>query len=116
MTLTLAFSSTLSTLATGGAVFGAFGLAFIGGWVEQIGALLGNDATTQVGIVVSLLVPTESLWQKAAHTMQPAFLRDLAFTPFTPASVPSDAMVFWSLGYIAVLVAFAVRSFGTRDL
>lgn len=116
LTLSIAGGTRLSTLANGVMVFGLYGLAFIGGWIEQIGTLLGNNSTQQVGIVVSLLVPTEALWQKAAHTMQPAFLRDLVATPFSPVSVPSDAMIFWALGYIVVLLAVAVWSFGRRDL
>jgi len=40
MTISLSCSSFLSGLATGGVVFGLYGLSFIGGWVEQIGAAL----------------------------------------------------------------------------
>ncbi len=116
LSLSIAGGTRLSTLANGVMVFGLYGLAFIGGWIEQIGTLLGNTATAQVGIVVSLLVPTEALWQRAAYGMQPAFMRDLVMTPFTPASVPSDAMILWAVGYVVVLLVVAVRSFGARDL
>src|SRR5215213_11885258 len=40
MTITLMFSAAIPALATGGIVFGLYGLSFIGGWVEQIGSLL----------------------------------------------------------------------------
>ena len=43
MTISLACSSTFSALATGGIVFGLYGLAFIGGWIEQFGAILQNQ-------------------------------------------------------------------------
>ena len=42
MTISLACSSALPGLATGGIVFGLYGLAFIGGWIEQFGAVLRN--------------------------------------------------------------------------
>ncbi|MBI5879445.1 MAG: ABC transporter permease [Chloroflexi bacterium] len=116
LTLSIAGGTRLSTLANGVLVFGLYGLAFIGGWVEQIGALLGNDATSQVGIVVSLLIPSDVLWQLATYNMQPAFFRDATVTPFTPASVPSPAMVWWALGYIFAGLLVAVRSFSRRDL
>src|SRR5581483_7607923 len=39
LTLSIAGGTRLSTLANGVMVFGLFGLAFIGGWIEQIGAI-----------------------------------------------------------------------------
>ncbi|HEX9019312.1 MAG TPA: ABC transporter permease subunit, partial [Anaerolineaceae bacterium] len=69
MSLTMAFSSAFSTLATGGAVFGAFGLAFIGGWVERIGSALNNDTAINLGIFSSLLLPSEAMWNKATSLM-----------------------------------------------
>ncbi len=116
MSVALMFSSRLTALATGAVVFGLYGLAFIGGWVEQIGALLGNDGATNIGIVASLLVPSEALWNLAAYNMQPAIMRDLNITPFSPASVPSTAMVWWAVAYILVVLAFGLRQFETRDL
>ncbi len=116
LTLSIAGGTRLSTLANGVMVFGLYGLAFIGGWVEQIGALLGNDGATNIGIVASLLVPSEALWNLAAYNMQPAIMRDLNITPFSPASVPSTAMVWWAVAYILVVLAFGLRQFETRDL
>ena len=72
MTLALAGGTRLSTVANGVSVFGLFGLAFIGGWMEQIGTLMGNATARYLGISASLIVPSEALWQLAAHHMQPA--------------------------------------------
>lgn len=116
LTLSIAGGTRLSTLANGVMVFGLFGLAFIGSWIEQIGALFQNDATRTIGIVASLIVPSESLWQLAAYNMQPALTRDLALGPFSPASVPSNAMVVWAVGYTILVLAFGLWSFSTRDL
>ena len=60
----------LSTLANGVLAFGLYGLAFIGGWIEQIGSLLQNEAAVNIGIVSSLLMPSEALWKRAAFQMQ----------------------------------------------
>ncbi|MEP7199469.1 MAG: ABC transporter permease [Chloroflexota bacterium] len=116
LTLSIAGGTRLSTLANGVMVFGLYGLAFIGGWVEQVSALLGNSTGSYVGIIASLIVPTESLWHLAAYQMQPAIMRELAITPFSPTSVPSDAMIFWALGYVAIALAWGVWQFGKRDL
>lgn len=116
VTITLAVGARLSTLATGVFGFGLFGLAFIGGWMEQIGTLLGNGTTRNVGIVASLLVPSEALWQLAAYNMQPSIMRDVNLTPFSPASVPSSAMIVWAACYLVVVLLIALRLLKTRDL
>ena len=116
VTISIAAGTRLSTLANGVLGFGLFGLAFIGGWMEQIGTVLGNGTTRNVGIVASLVVPSESLWQLAAYNMQPSIMRDVNFTPFSPASVPSGAMVAWAACYLVVALLIAVRLLRTRDL
>jgi len=116
MTLTLAFSSSFSTLATGGAVFGAFGLAFIGGWVERIGSALGNQTAIDIGIFSSLLLPTEALWNKAAGLMTSPLLNMVGATPFTSAAEPSTLMIAYAVIYTAAALGLAVQSFGKRDL
>jgi Cu-processing system permease protein len=116
MTITLACSSTLSTLATGGIVFGLYGLAFIGGWVEQIGTLLKNQTAVNVGILASLLVPSEALWKRATHEMQSPLAGAVGFSPFSSASVPSTLMIGYAALYLFVALLVAIRQFGRRDL
>jgi ABC-2 type transport system permease protein len=116
LTLTMAGGTRLSTVANGVTIFGLYGLAFIGGWMEQVGTLVSNATSRYIGIAASLLVPSEALWQLAAHTMQPPIVRDINLTPFSPASVPSPAMVAWAAGYLAAALAGAVLLFRARDL
>jgi Cu-processing system permease protein len=116
LTLSIAGGTRLSTIANGVVAFGLYGLAFIGGWMEQIGTLVGNSAARYIGIVASLLVPSESLWQLAAYHMQPPILRDLNLTPFSPASVPSQNMVFWAAGYTMTALGVALWLFRRRNL
>lgn len=116
LSISIAGGTRLGTLANGALGFGLFGLAFVGGWMEQVGTLVGSDATRDVGIVSSLLVPSEALWRLAAYLMQPPVMRDVPVTPFSSASVPSGAMVVWATGYVVVVLALALRRMGTRDL
>lgn len=116
LTLALAGGTRLTTLANGVTVFGLYGLAFIGGWMEQIGTMVGNATARYIGIATSLFVPSESLWQLASYYMQPPLGRDVQIGPFVTASVPSPAMVAWAIGYVAVTLLLAVRLFRTRDL
>ncbi|NLT42103.1 MAG: ABC transporter permease subunit [Anaerolineae bacterium] len=114
--LTLLGGTRLSTLANGIAVFMLFGLSFLGGWTEQIGGYVGNQSAIRVGIVTSLLLPTEALWKRAAYLMQPPLFQQFASTPFAVTSIPSPAMVWYALLYCTVTVVLAVRAFGSRDL
>lgn len=129
MTFTLMCSSMFSTLATGGVVFGLYGLAFIGGWVEQFGSLVtalgpglsgqgqeAAQAAVNVGIVSSLIFPSEALWKRAAFEMTSPLLRSLGFSPFSAPSVPSLAMVIYAGLYLMVTLVIAVRQFSQRDL
>lgn len=116
VTLSIAGGTRFSTVTNGVVVFGLYGLAFIGSWVEQIGTMAGNHAARDIGTAASLIMPSESLWQLAAHHMQPGIMRDLALTPFSPASVPSPAMVAWAGGYTLVALLLAIAWFRKRAL
>ncbi len=116
MTFSLACSSAMPALATGGTVFGLYGLAFIGGWIEQIGAIFGNQTAVQVGIVTSLMFPTESVWRRATFEMQSAFGAVLQMTPFVTLSVPNLLMVGYALLYLLAALFTAVRIFQNRDM
>lgn len=118
LTLSILGGTRLSTLTNGVVVFMVWGLAFIAGWIEQIGAVLRNEAAVNVGIVVSLLAPSEAMWKRAAYLMQPSFLRELGLdaTPFGAATAPSEAMVVYALLYTAVALGVAVYWFQRRDL
>ena len=116
LTLSIAGGTRLSTITNGMMAFGLFGIALVGNWVEQIGTLADNDAARYVGTVASLIMPSESLWQLAASRMQPALLRELGASPFSPLSVPSAAMLWWAAGYILVTLALGLRAFQRRAL
>jgi ABC-type transport system involved in multi-copper enzyme maturation permease subunit len=116
VSVSIAGGARLSTVTNGMMAFGLYGLAFIGNWVEQIGTFVDNQAARNVGTVASLIMPAESLWQRAAWHMQPTLMRELQATPFSPASVPSPAMVWWAAGYAVVAVLLAVRAFARRAL
>ena len=116
VSVSIAAGAHLTTVTTGVLAFGLYGLAFIGGWVEQVATFIQNTAAQNVGTVASLILPSEALWQRAAYHMQPSIMRELSLTPFSPASLPSEAMVWWAVGYIVVALVLAVRGFGRRAL
>ena len=84
--------------------------------MEQIGTIAGNATARYIGIVGSLLMPSEALWQKAVSRMQPPLMRELQMTPFTTASEPSGVMIAWAAGYVVVVLMLALHWFRKRAL
>ncbi|GAB4217516.1 MAG: hypothetical protein OHK0022_59880 [Roseiflexaceae bacterium] len=115
LSLSMLGGTRFATLTNGVLLFMLYGLAFIGGWVEQVGALLRSESAINIGIIASLLLPVEALWRLASSLMQPATSSALP-TPFSTASVPSGAMVVYAIGYAAVALCLAMYTFSKRDL
>ncbi len=120
LSVSLLGGTILSTLANGVMVFGLFGIAFIGGWIEQIGTFLNNAAASQtainIGVITSLLLPSEALWRRAAYEMQSPLVSAVGFSPFFSTSVPSTVMVIYAVLYLIAAFMLAVRLFSKRDL
>ena len=116
LSISILCSSVFSGLATGAIVFGLYGLAFIGGWVEQIGSVLQNQTAVNVGIVTSLLIPSEALWRRAAYEMQSPLSGVLGMSPFGAVSVPSPLMIAYAGIYLLAALFLAVQLFRSRDL
>jgi Cu-processing system permease protein len=97
-------------------VFGLYGLAFIGGWIEQFGAVIQNPTAVKVGIVASLIIPSETLWRRAAFEMQTPLAGALGMSPFGTISVPSPLMIGYTAVYLLAALSIAVRVFQRRDI
>jgi Cu-processing system permease protein len=105
-----------TTVTNGIIAFAFYVLAFFGGWIEQIGVMLGNASARYIGTAISLMSPTDALWHLAMHRLQPPVMAQVQLTPFSPASVPSAAMVWWAVAFAIGLLAIAVRGFQKRAL
>jgi len=108
--------ASLSTLANGVMAFGLYGVAFIGGWIEQFGSFLENQTAINVGILCSLIIPSEAIWKRAAHEMTSPLVASLGFSPFSSPSVPSPLMLLYAALYTIGALFLAVRRFQNRDL
>ena len=116
LSVVFAFATYFSALTTGVLTLGLHGLAFLGGWIEQFGAITQTPRAVNVGIIASILMPSEALWRRAAFEMQSPLASALRISPFNTLSVPSIAMVFYALLYLAIALAVAIRRFSQRDL
>lgn len=116
LNLTFLFGTAFSTLTNGVLALGMHGIAFIGSWIEQAGAVTHSPRALNVGIAASLIMPSEALWRRAVFEMQSPLMSALNFTPFSAASVPSGFMIGYAGTYLALALAFALRRFVRRDL
>lgn len=116
MTVTLAGSSATSTLATGGIAFGLYGVGFVGGWIEHVGAFLKSETAVNVGVISSLVFPGEALWKRASYELSSPIVRAAGLSPWASPSVPSAAMIAYAVLYLVAALGFALRRFGRRDL
>src|SRR5712672_4479444 len=100
LTVTFMFGTWFSTLTNGVIVLGLHGLAFLGGWLEQMSGFAEGSRLVAVGIVSSLVMPSEAVWRRAAFEMESPLAGSLQFSPFADISVPSLAMI----GYAGVFM------------
>jgi len=116
LSVTLFFGTTFSTLTNGVLALGLHGLAFLGGWIEQVGALTKTPKAVNLGIIASLLIPSEALWRRASFEMQSPLAGALRLNPFSAVSVPSPLMVGYAALYTLAFLALAFWRLQRRDL
>jgi hypothetical protein len=116
LTATFLMGTWFSTLTNGVIVLGLHGLAFLGGWLEQMSGFAQGTGLVTIGVLSSLIMPTEAMWRRAAFLMQPPLAGALQFSPFANVSVPSGAMVTYAGFYLIILLLLAVYHFQRRDL
>jgi ABC-type transport system involved in multi-copper enzyme maturation permease subunit len=115
LNMSLLGGTRLSTLANGVYVFASYGISFVGGWIEQVGSFLDNEQAKNIGIISSLLMPSEALWKRAAYEMREIIVDAVGFSPFTSASIPSIIMVIYAVIYALIAFLLALWSYQRRD-
>lgn len=122
-------STLFSTLANGITLFLLYGVALVGGMIEQIGALAGQfggqntSALVNIGIATSLLLPCDALYRRIVFVLVQSnsgldFMGALTggLGPLGAASVPSAWMVVYAAAYLFVCLALATYFFSRRDI
>ncbi|MGH9689609.1 MAG: ABC transporter permease [Candidatus Acidiferrales bacterium] len=116
LSVTFMFGTWFSTLTNGIIVLGLLGFAFMGGWLEQMSGFTESGRLVAVGIVSSLLMPSEAIWRRAAFEMQAPLAGSLPFSPFANVSIPSMTMIGYAGFYLLISLVIAVYHFHLRDL
>ena len=114
--VTMLCSTRLSALTSGACSLGLYGIAFVGGWIEQFGALRHIKACADLGILASLIMPSDALWRRVAIEVQPPILGAAGVSPFSSSIVPNHAMVAYAAAYALVALVLALVAFERRDL
>jgi Cu-processing system permease protein len=116
LSVTFMFGTWFSTLTSGVITLGMLGVAFLGGWLEQMSGFTEGSRLAMVGIVSSLLMPSEAVWRRAAFEMESPLSASLQFSIFSDISIPSAAMIGYACVYLFIALGIAVYHFGERDL
>ncbi|MGE5618899.1 MAG: ABC transporter permease [Sphingomonadaceae bacterium] len=116
LSLSILGTTFLPTVANGVVVFGLYSVAMMSGFMEQLGSMIQNEAMVNVGIGISLLVPSDTLAKLSASMLQEGYGYFERVGPFIVLSQPSGWVVVYALAYIAVLLAAAQAIFNRKDL
>ncbi len=116
LSLSVLGTTFLPTVANGVVVFGLYSVAMMSGFMEQLGSMIRNEAMVNVGIAVSLLVPSDAMGKLSASLLQEGYSYLERVGPFMVNSQPSAWMVVYAFIYMALLLVAALRIFSRRDL
>jgi hypothetical protein len=116
LSVTFLLGTRFSTLTCGVLAVGLQGVAFMGGWLEQVSGFSQSTQIVTLGVLSSLIMPTESLWRRAAYEMQTPLAGSLSFSPFANVSIPSVTAVVYAGGYFVFILGAAMVSLNRRDL
>lgn len=116
-----ALSTRMSVTAAASIAAALYGLAWLGGIAELVAALTDNDAVARIGVAVSLLMPSDALWQGASyHLASPLFLSTAGSVtdspPFISITPPSTLRMVWAGVHLVATSTLAVQWLRRRDL
>jgi ABC-type transport system involved in multi-copper enzyme maturation permease subunit len=124
LTLAVLISTRLAPMAGGVIAIVVFGMAWIAGVAEAIGLAFDNATLTNVGVAMSLILPTDALWRGAIFSLEPNALLTLggasrsaaSVNPFFVLAPPPTAHLVWVVAWVIAVLGLAVYSFNRRDL
>lgn len=117
LSLTMLGSTIFSTMANGVIIFMLYGMALTGGLVEQIGTSLDNDTMIRIGVISSVLIPSDAMWKLASYEVQPSIAISLTGpNPFGTFVPPSDFAVRYAVFYCLAVTVSSMIVFHRRDI
>jgi Cu-processing system permease protein len=119
--LTMVGSSLVPAITTGIVMLIVYVVANVTGMIEQVGVAIGSETMIRIGVVASLLIPSNALWKMGAAVVQPpnplpALGINMSLGPFGVVDPPSVWMGVYAVGYTLAALALAALIFSRRDL
>jgi ABC-type transport system involved in multi-copper enzyme maturation permease subunit len=119
--LTMVGSSLVPAITTGIVMLIVYVVANVTGMIEQIGVAIGSETMVRIGVIASLLIPSDALWKMGAAVMQPpnplpALGLQMSLGPFGVVNPPSVWMGLYAVLYTLGALALTARIFARRDL
>lgn len=129
LALIIASSSIFSTVNTGIIAIMAYGIALVGGVLEQIGTaiqqsqvgafgLKSGESLINAGILTSLILPTDVIYRKMTAELltQSSGISFMTQGLFGGMSQPSIYMFIYIFFYVVFLLYYGAKRFSQRDL
>lgn len=116
LTVSFYLGTRFTTLTVGVLALGLQAVAFMGGWLEQVSGFSQSEHIVTLGVITSLVMPSESLWRRAAFEMQTPLAGSLSFSPFANVSIPSNTALAYAAFFAACVLAAALWRLSRRDL
>lgn len=129
LALIIASSSIFSTINTGIIAIMAYGIALVGGVLEQIGTamqqsqvgafgLKSGESLINAGIITSLILPTDVIYRKMTAELltKSSGISFMTQGLFGGMSQPSIYMFIYIFFYVVFLLYYGAKRFSQRDL
>lgn len=119
--VTLVGSSLVPAITTGIVMLIVYVVANVTGMIEQVGVAIGSETMVRIGVVASLLIPSDALWKMGAAVVQPpnplpALGIQMSLGPFGVINPPSVWMGLYAVLYTLAALGIAAAVFSRRDL
>lgn len=118
--LSIVGATLLATITNGIAVFMLYGTGLLGGFLGQLGPVLGSPGLEDLGIAISWALPFEALYQAAlaslTETTSGLTRVVVQLGPLGGARPGGFPLWAWAGGYVIAALAISVSVFARRDL
>jgi ABC-type transport system involved in multi-copper enzyme maturation permease subunit len=123
LTLTVALSTRLPSIAGGAIAVVAYGMAWLAGVLGHVGIALGTNGLVGVSQLGRVLLPTDTLWQGVVYGLEPSAVIT-AFghqqvaqgNPFFADAPPDLVFVAWAFVWVVLAMVLAVVLLRRREL
>jgi ABC-type transport system involved in multi-copper enzyme maturation permease subunit len=124
LTLSVACSTRIPSMASGIVLIVLFGVTWMAGIAGAVGAAFHQHTVENIGTVSSLILPTDGLWRAAVYNLEPYALltaqheigRAASGNPFFVLSAPSSGYLIWSVCWVVAVLGIGIWSFSRKEL